>query len=66
MNSKLFRYVEIAWLVIGVIALGVAIYEINTLGFDQGKVYLLLPAIAFVWFGFRRAMRKRMERNMGE
>ena len=66
MNSKLFRYVEIAWLVIGVIALGVALYEINTLGFDQGKVYLLLPAIAFVWFGFRRAMRNRMERNMGE
>ena len=66
MNSKLFRYVEIAWLVIGVIALGVALYEINTLGFDQGKVYLLLPDIAFVWFGFRRAMRKRMERNMGE
>ena len=66
MNSKLFRYVEIAWLVIGVIALGVALYEINTLGFDQGKVYLLLPAIAFVWFGFRRAMRTRMERNMGE
>ena len=66
MNSKLFRYVEIAWLVIGVIALGVAIFEINTLGFDQGKVYLLLPAIAVVWFGFRRAMRKRMERNMGE
>lgn len=64
MNLKLMRYMEIAWIVIGVVAVGIAVYEINRVGFAQGKMFLLMPAVAFLVYGFRRGMRKRIERNM--
>lgn len=64
MNLKMMRYMEIAWIVIGVAGAVVAAYEINRVGFDDGKQFLFLPAVAGLVYLFRRGMRKRIERNM--
>lgn len=64
MTPKFLKIVEAAWFVIGVVALGVAVYEISQRGFEDGWYFLMLPAIAFAWWLFRRSFRRRMERNM--
>ena len=51
------------WIAAIALAIGVAVYDIATLGWEKGKTMLILPAVASVWFGFRRNFRKRLERQ---
>lgn len=66
MNRKYFLYSEYAWLVIGIVAVGIAVFEINRVGFGQGKIYLIIPAIAFLWYAFKRSFRKRMDKRSNQ
>ena len=67
-NSALIRASKRAewfWLAVIALAVGVAVYDVYTLGWEKGKNMLIIPAIASVWFGFRRNFRKRLEKQHG-
>jgi hypothetical protein len=53
------------WLAAIAIACLVTAEAIYSEGWEQKKTMLLIPAIAGVWYGFRRSFRKRMERHQG-
>lgn len=57
---------EKIWLVIA-IALGIfAGYKIWSEGFDSGRMYLMMFAIALVWYLVRVGLRKKMEAKLNE
>lgn len=60
---KVNKAAEKFWLVAVIAAAVMAIHAIVTEGWDEGKQMLVIPAIAGLWYGFRRSFRKRMERN---
>ena len=53
------------WLAAIAVACIVAAEAIYSEGWEQKKTMLLIPAIASVWYGFRRSFRKRLERQQG-
>lgn len=61
--NKMNKIVENLWLVLAIIAMGFAIFMLATKGWDKGATSLVFPLLCGVWYGFRRTMRKRMERN---
>lgn len=62
---KLNRFFENFWLVFAIISFLYACYVCINQGMQIGSRHFFIPAIAFVWWLFRRGMRKRMEKNMG-
>ena len=52
---------ERTWAFIAVLALGLAIYDIATRGWNGGKSSLLFPAIAGAWYVTRRGVRRKVE-----
>ncbi|HEY8403834.1 MAG TPA: hypothetical protein VIK71_04420 [Flavobacteriales bacterium] len=63
---KFFRLIENFWLVFAIISFVYACYVCFNMGFEDGYRHFFVPAIAFMWWLFRRGMRKRMEKNMGD
>lgn len=54
------------WLAISIATLIYAFYEVYLVGWEEGSRNFVIPVIAFIWWLFRRAMTKRMERRMRE
>ncbi len=62
---KLTKIFEQFWLVFSIASALFAVYMVVKAGTEEGMRYFIVPVIAFFWYLFRRGMRKRMERNMG-
>lgn len=51
------------WILIIVAAIVVTVWQISEYGWEQQKQTLVLPAIAILWYFFRRYFRKKLERS---
>ncbi|MCC6839490.1 MAG: hypothetical protein IT230_04960 [Flavobacteriales bacterium] len=58
--ERIARFMEVFWLVLAVLSLGWAVYLLAVNGWEQGKVWLLFPAISTAMWGYRRYMRGKM------
>lgn len=63
--KKLNRAMEQFWLIVTIVATGMAIWMLFNLGWEKGAWYLLFPGLAGLMWMFRRTMRKRMDQNQG-
>ena len=61
MTERVHLIAERLWAVVALIAAGVAIYDIATMGWEGGRMSLLFPAIAGAWYFTRRALRNKVE-----
>ncbi|MCB0759923.1 MAG: hypothetical protein KDC12_00275 [Flavobacteriales bacterium] len=62
MLEKINRLMEPFWLVIALVALGTAFYEYFQNKWEgQAGLMFGIAGLAFIWFGTRRALRKRLE-----
>lgn len=59
------RIAERFWLAAIAVALIAALHAIYTDGWEAGRSVLIIPAVASVWYGFRRRFRKRLEKQQG-
>tara|TARA_B100000963_G_scaffold349472_1_gene358583 strand:+ start:379 stop:588 length:210 start_codon:yes stop_codon:yes gene_type:complete len=62
---KVHKAAEKFWLGIVVMAVALSIYFLWCDGMES-KQYLVLPAVAFSWYLFRRSFRKRLEKQINE
>ena len=60
--ERIARFMELFWLTLAVITAAGAVYVLYLRGWEQGKVWLLFPAVCAAMFGYRRFMRGRMAR----
>jgi hypothetical protein len=52
--------IEIIWVLLGLLCLGIAIREITINGFSRAWLFLIMSAAAFVLAGIRDRQRKKM------
>jgi hypothetical protein len=64
--NKLNRGLEHFWLAAAIGTTIYAIWAVYQEGWETGRVNFFIPAIALMWYFFRRGMRKRMERMARE
>ncbi len=64
--SNFNKAMEFFWLFLAIASGVLAGYLIYTEGWDQGKIYLVFPAISGFAFGIRRAMRLRFQKTQEE
>lgn len=60
MNKKSLLLIEIVWVILGIICMGIAIREITANGFKSGLLYLVMGAGAFVLAWIRDSQRKKL------
>jgi hypothetical protein len=60
MNKKSLLLIEIIWVILGIICLGIAIREISANGIKSGLLYLVMAAGAFVLAWIRDSQRKKL------
>lgn len=60
MNKKSLLLIEIVWVILGIICLGIAIREISANGVKSGLLYLVMAAGAFVLAWIRDSQRKKL------
>ncbi|MGB8359528.1 MAG: hypothetical protein WCD55_13035 [Bacteroidales bacterium] len=60
MNKKALLLIEIVWVVLGVLCLGIAIRELIINGFSRAWLFLVMSAAAFVLAGIRDRQRKKV------
>ncbi len=60
--KKVNRLMEFFWLALAVITLFGASYYVYELGWKEGWLYLLFPAVALMMYLYRRGMRSRLDR----
>jgi hypothetical protein len=63
-NKTLFllkHILEIVWLIVALLALGIAIRETISYGFTKNMLYYAFSAVGFFFYFSRRKQRKRAE-----
>lgn len=60
MNKKSLLLIEIVWIILGTVCLGIAIREITANGFKSGLLYLVMAAGAFSLAWLRDSQRKKL------
>ena len=60
MNKKSLLMIEIIWVILGLVCLGIAIREISTNGIRQAWLFFVMSAAAFVLAWMRDSQRKKM------
>lgn len=60
MNKKSLLLIEIVWVILGLVCLGIAIREISANGIKSGLLYLVMAAGAFVLAWIRDSQRKKL------
>ena len=60
MNKKSLLLIEIIWIILGTVSLGIAIREISANGLKSGLLYLVMAAGAFVLAWIRDSQRKKL------
>ncbi|MBZ0207710.1 MAG: hypothetical protein K8H89_15445 [Flavobacteriales bacterium] len=58
--EKIARFMEMFWLGLAVLTACWAAYVLVVYGWEDGKVWLLFPAVCTAMWGYRRFMRGRM------
>lgn len=58
--EKIARFMEWFWLTLAVLTAAWAVYVLAGHGWEQGKVWLLFPAVCLAMYGYRRFMRGRI------
>lgn len=62
--EKMNRFLEIFWLLLGIISSIMAIYLVMIDGLEKNSKYMLmLPLLAFAMWIMRRSLRLRLEKN---
>jgi hypothetical protein len=65
MLSKVNRLMEPFWFIVAICALVVAVYEYFQNAWDSSAGIMFgISGLAFIWFGMRRMLRKRMEKTI--
>jgi len=60
----IFRILEIAWLIVGLLAIGMTIFILVTKGVNtEILIYLFIAFIAGILYSFRRKQRIRLDRK---
>ncbi|MBT8196681.1 MAG: hypothetical protein HKO56_09435 [Bacteroidia bacterium] len=60
----IFRILEIAWLIVGLVAIGMSIYVLVTKGVNSEIIiYLVIAFIAGIIYSIRRKQRMALERK---
>ena len=59
---KMIRILEMAWLVIGIIAIFIGAYETYTKGIEEGYLFFIFALVAGVIYALRRSRRIKMEK----
>jgi len=63
---KMIRILEVTWLIIGVIAILIGVYETYTKGIGEGYLFFIFTLIAGLMYMLRRNRRIKMEREDDE
>lgn len=54
---------EVFWLALTAIAFLMALYMLALHGLEKGAIYLVFPLLTAAMYGFRRFLRKRIEKQ---
>jgi hypothetical protein len=60
MNKKALLLIEIVWVVLGLLCLGIATRELILNGFSKAWLFLVMSAVAFVLAAIRDRQRKKV------
>lgn len=60
MNKKSLLLIEIIWIILGLVCLGIAIREITTNGMRQAWLFIVMSAVAFALARVRDSQRKKL------
>jgi hypothetical protein len=60
MNKKSLLLIEIIWIILGLVCLGIAIREIITNGMRQAWLFIVMSAVAFALARVRDSQRKKL------
>ncbi len=60
MNKKSLLLIEIIWIILGLVCLGIAIREITTNGMRQAWLFIVMSAVAFTLAWVRDSQRKKL------
>jgi uncharacterized membrane protein len=60
MNKKGILGIEIIWILLGLLCLGIAIREITINGFSRAWLFLVMSGVAFVLAWIRDRQRKKV------
>jgi tryptophan-rich sensory protein len=63
MGNNYHRIMEMMWLAIFAVTTVISGYMIYQSGFEESKLFLLMPLLALAFFFMRRTIRKRIEKN---
>ncbi|MBL4657255.1 MAG: hypothetical protein JKX73_04590 [Flavobacteriales bacterium] len=58
---KFIRFLENAWIVVGVTTAGIGIYETFRLGIEESYMFFIFSLLAGILYSLRRKQRTRME-----
>jgi hypothetical protein len=61
--KKVNRFFENFWLLFSILTLLYACYETFRLGWSDGGRNFVVPALAFLWWFFRRLMARKLEKH---
>ena len=60
MNKKSLLLIEIIWIILGTVCLGIAVREISANGLKSGLLYLVMAAGAYALVWVRDSQRKKL------
>ncbi|MRR18646.1 hypothetical protein EG827_00495 [bacterium] len=60
MNKKSLLLIEIIWIILGTVCLGIAVREISANGLKSGLLYLVMAAGAYALAWVRDSQRKKL------
>lgn len=60
---RVLKILEMAWLVIMVFSVGMAVYQFNTIGWEGSKWFLGGAFVAAIFYAFRRRQRIRFQES---
>jgi len=62
----MIRILEIAWLIIGIIAILIGAYETYIKGIEEGYLFFIFAFVASIIYALRRRRRIKMEKEINE
>ena len=64
--EKINRILEVVWLAMFFVGLGVSFYFVATEDLESSAIYFVIPGVSLMMFFARRALRKRLEKTRKE
>lgn len=60
---KFIRFLEIAWIIVGLTTVTIGIYETLTRGFEESYMFFIFAFVAGILYALRRKQRIGMEED---